>query len=247
MLRAVVIDDEKNALDVLELLITKYCKDVKIEALCQSGEAGIAAIRTYKPDLVFLDIEMPHKSGFDVINETADYLYNVIFTTAYNQFAVKAFKVSALDYLLKPIDIAELQEAVQKGKNKTGTGLLNSQLQLLISNMQQPVVNKVALPVGDAMQFFYANEIVRCESDSNYTHVYIDNGKKLTVSKTLKDVEQTLDGLGFFRVHQSHLINMNHVTKFIKSDGAYVVMTDGTNIGISRSRKELFMECFRKL
>ncbi len=249
MLKAIIIDDEQNALDVLEIQLLKFCKEVNIVAKCESGLAGIDAIKKHHPDIVFLDIEMPHKNGFDVLTETSFLNYEVIFTTAYNQFAIKAFKFSAFDYLLKPIDILELQNAIEKLKNKKNNSRIDEKIKLLFQQFQtqQKHSNKIALPIGDAMQFLEPNEILRCESESNYTHIFLSSGKKITLAKTLKEVEENIEGDPFFRVHQSHLINMNHISKYIKGDGAYVIMTDGTQISISRNKKETFLESFRKV
>ena len=249
MIKAVIIDDEKNALDVLDMQLNQFCRDVQIVAKCDSAEKGIAAIKKNNPDLVFLDIEMPHKNGFDVLKETSQFSYDVIFTTAYDQFAIKAFKYSALDYLLKPIDIVELQQAVEKAKNKKGNFNLDEKIKTLFSQLQPSAIrtSKIALPVGDGMQFMDPDEIIRCESDSNYTHIFLANGQKITMAKTLKEVEENINGSPFFRIHQSHLVNMNHVGKYIKGDGAYVIMRDGTQIAISRNKKEAFMETFRKV
>ena len=250
MLNAVLIDDEKNALEVLEMQLTQFCSNIRVAAKCNGGEEGIAAIQKYQPDLVFLDIEMPHKNGFDVLKETSRFNYEVIFTTAYDQFAIKAFKYSALDYLLKPIDILELQAAVEKARKKKKNGGLEEKLKLLLSQFEQdasPDKKRIALPVGDAMQLMFPNEILRCESDSNYTHIFLTTGKKITTAKTLKEVEESLEGLGFFRIHQSHLVNMEHVSKVVRGDGGYVVMDDGTQLTISRNRKEAFFESFRKI
>ena len=249
MINAILIDDEKNALEVLQMQLTQFCKEVNIVAMANGGAKGIEAIKKYNPDLVFLDIEMPHKNGFDVLTETSQFNYDVVFTTAYDQFAIKAFKFSALDYLLKPIDIVELQQAVEKAKQKKGNTNLDEKIKLLFSQIQpqQKLTNKIALPIGDAMQLTEPDEIIRCESDSNYTHIFLTNGKKITLAKTLKEVEENISGNPFYRIHQSHLINMNHVSKYIKGDGAYVEMKDGTHIAISRNKKEAFMETFRKV
>ena len=246
MMNAVIIDDEKNALEVLELQLSRFCPGVNVVATANGGVKGIEAIKKYKPELVFLDIEMPHKNGFDVLDETKDLNYKVVFTTAYDQFAIKAFKFSAIDYLLKPIDITELQQAVEKAKQ--GSSGLEEKMKLFLQQYQ-PASNKelIALPVGDALQFFKALDIIRCESDSNYTYIFLTSGKKILLAKTLKEIEESLQGLSFFRIHQSHLINMNHVSKFSKSEGSYVIMSDGSNLNISRNRKEVFMEQFRKI
>lgn len=249
MLTAVLIDDEKNALEVLDMQLARFCQDVTVLEKCNSGEQGIAAIRKHQPDLVFVDIEMPHVNGFDVLKATAGLHYEVIFTTAYDQFAIRAIKFSALDYLLKPVDISELQAAVKKAEEKKGTGSVGDKLNVLLQQLQQPVrkQERIALPIGDAMQFFHADEILRCESESNYTHIFLTNGKKITTAKTLKDVEESLDFFPFYRIHQSHLVNMNHISKVSKADGGYVVMDDGTQIAISRNKKEAFFESFRKV
>lgn len=249
MIKAIIIDDEKNALEVLELQLARFCAEVTVVATCDSGTRGIAAIRKHEPDLVFLDIEMPHKNGFDVLNETRGMQYDVIFTTAYDQFAIKAFKFSALDYLLKPVDILELQAAVGKVKSRKNSEGLDEKIKILLQQLQpQPrLTDKIALPVGDAMQFMLPDEIIRCESDSNYTHIYLATGKKITMAKTLKEVEENINGSPFFRIHQSHLINMNHISRYIKGDNAYIIMKDGTRIGVSRNKKEAFLETFRKI
>lgn len=250
MINAILIDDEKNALEVLEMQLARYCSDVNVVASCEGGIKGIAAIKKHNPDLVFLDIEMPHKNGFDVLSETKEINYNVIFTTAYDQFAIKAFKFSAIDYLLKPVDITELQAAVEKVKGREKIGNLDEKLKILLGELQpakQKLTHKIALPVGDSMQFMEPDDIIRCESDSNYTHIFLAGGKKITLAKTLKEVEENISGSPFFRLHQSHLVNMNHINKYVKGDSAYIIMKDGTQIGISRNKKEAFLETFRKI
>jgi two-component system, LytTR family, response regulator len=249
MIKAVIIDDEKNALEVLEMQLHQFCKDVSVIAICNGGKEGVKAIIELQPDLVFLDIEMPHVNGFDVLDQTKNMNYQVIFTTAYDQFAIKAFKFSAIDYLLKPIDIIDLQNAVEKAKKENRNYSLEDKIKLLVEQYQQPQKNnkKIALPIGNMLEFFDVDEIIRVESDSNYSHIYLTNKKKITLSKTLKDVEENIKGEPFFRVHQSHLINTNHIDKAVKGENAYVVMKDGTTITVSRNRKEDFFELFRKI
>lgn len=248
MIKAVIIDDEKNALEVLEMQLNQFCKEVTILATCNGGKDGVKAIKELQPDLVFLDIEMPHINGFDVLEQTKNLNYKVIFTTAYDQFAIKAFKFSAIDYLLKPIDIVDLQNAVKKVQKETNTHSLEDKIKLLVEQYYpQKNRQKVALPVGNMLEFFDVDEIIRVESDSNYSHIFLANQKKITLSKTLKDVEENIKGEPFFRVHQSHLINTNHVDKAVKGENAYVVMKDGTTITVSRNRKDEFFELFRKI
>lgn len=253
MIQTLLVDDEKNATEVLAILIGHHCPEIQLIGSCHSGDSAIESIVALKPDLVFLDIEMPLKNGFDVLNATQDIGYDVIFTTAYDQFAIKAFKYAAVDYLLKPVDIQELKSAVQRvvqrnalsgEKQALGRHLLEIMRQL---DSEKNKSSKIALNVGDSLQLIEAGEIVRCESDSNYTHVFLRGGRKITIARTLKEIEETLDGLGFFRIHQSHLINLEHITKFLKTDGGYLIMDDGSHLTISRSRKEKFLEKFRKV
>lgn len=249
MISTIIIDDEKNALEVLELQLSQYCKEVKVMATCNGGLKGIEAIKKHRPQLVFLDIEMPHINGFDVLNETRGLDYKVIFTTAYDRFAIKAFKYATIDYLLKPIDIVELQEAVQKVRKENQVYHLDEKISALFAQLSaaKQTPEKIALPVGNTLEFFEANDIIRIESESNYSHVFLSTGKKITLSKTLKDVAEHISGSPFFRIHQSHLINTNHILKIIKEDGAFVVMKDGANLPISRNKKEDFFELFRKI
>jgi two-component system, LytTR family, response regulator len=250
MIKAVLIDDEVNALEVLEMQLNNYCTGISIVEKCEGGEKGIAAIKQHKPDLVFLDIEMPRKNGFDVLSETRGLTYDVVFTTAYDQFAVKAFKYAALDYLLKPVDILELQAAVEKAKSKKGNAGMDDKIKMLFEQLslaQPQLSQRIALPVGDAMQLFAPDDIIRCESDSNYTYIFLAAGKKVLLAKTLKEIEETLRGLSFFRVHQSHLVNMNHISKVVKGEGSYLTMTDGASIPVSRNKKEAFMELLRRV
>jgi two-component system, LytTR family, response regulator len=248
MIKAVIIDDEKNALDVLSMQLKNYCPNVEVIKQCQGGEDGVKTIKEHNPDLVFLDIEMPKVNGFDVLEMTKTHNYKVIFTTAYDQFAIKAFKYSAIDYLLKPIDIEELKVAVSKVKSYDNTSL-ESKLNLLYQHMglNQSKLTKIALPIGDAYEMVNFTDIIRCESDSNYTTIFLTDGRKVTLSKTLKDVEDALSNTAFFRVHNSHLINSQYVSKFYKTDGGYVVMQDGKQISISRSRKDDFFEHMKKI
>ena len=249
MLTAVLIDDEPNALEVLRLLLQRYCTYVQVLACCDSAQKGMEAIKSLKPNLVFLDIEMPQKNGFDVLTETAAEHYQVIFTTAYNQFAIKAFKVSAVDYLLKPIDILELQSAVEKARKRQEQEDSSLQIRQLLHNLTghgRPL-QKVAIPVGDGMQLMPPNDIIRAESDSNYTHLFLTSGKKISLAKTLKDVEERMGGYPFFRLPQSHLVNLNHVVKIYKGENGYIITTDGAQIAISRAKKDAFMASFYKV
>lgn len=250
-MKAILIDDERDALEMLEWIIKKQTPEVEIIALCDSALDGLEKIKTLKPELVFLDIEMPQLNGFDLLERLGKYDFEVIFTTAYNQFAIKALKICALDYLLKPIDGEELKAAVQKAvsrKQKTSS----EQLEMLMNYFkpEKPKTRRVALTAADHLIFVDTNDIMYCESDSNYTTFFLkkdDKVEKVVISKTLKDVEEILEGADFFRIHASFLINMKHVSKFTRGDGGYVVMSNNQHITVSRKKKDEFFEMFSKL
>jgi two-component system, LytTR family, response regulator len=248
-MNVVLIDDEKNAIEVLQIQLAKYCKEVNIVATALGGKKGIEAIVEHQPDLIFLDIEMPNVNGFDVLEATKHLNYKIIFTTAYNQFAIKAFKFATLDYLLKPIDIIDLQKAVHKAMGFTRAVTLEHQLLALKQELGQSKINAefIALPIGDSMELIAPTDIIRCESDSNYTHIYLSKGKKVIVSKTLKEIEEKLKDLGFVRLHQSHLVNLSYIAKLHKGDNTYITLKNGDNIPISRAKRDEFMELIRKI
>ena len=247
MIHCVIIDDEVNCIEMLEWLLKTYCPNVAIDAMCDSGEKGIEAINKFKPDVVFLDIEMPRMNGFDMLEKFDKLFFDVVFTTAYNKFAIKAFNYSALNYLLKPVDPEDLQKTIQRIEEKKSTAS-KEQLNILlqnIKNLSQPV-QRIALSTSDGLIFVETKDIMYCQAESNYTNVKLTNGKKILVAKTLKDIDETLSGKDFFRLHNSYLININQIKKFVRGDGGYVVMNDDTEITISRSRRDEFFEMFAK-
>jgi two-component system LytT family response regulator len=248
MIRCVLIDDESNSLEMMEWLLKTYCPQVKIEAMCNAASKGIEAINKYKPDLVFLDIEMPHMNGFDMLEQFDKLFFDVVFCTAYDQFAIRAFKYSALNYLLKPIDPEDLKETIRRIEEKKTTPS-KEQLELLFQNIKQtvkPATQRIALTTGDGMIFVPTQDILYCQAESNYTSVILAGGKKIVVSKVLKEIDEALSGPDFFRVHNSYLINLNQISKFVRGDGGYVIMADGATVSISRSRRQEFMELFEK-
>jgi two-component system LytT family response regulator len=245
-IKTIIIDDELHCINTLSRQLEKYCPQVKLLTKCESALAGMQAIAALQPDLVFLDIEMPRMNGFEMLQQMQKINFEVIFTTAYDQFAIKAIRFSALDYLLKPIDREELQGAVEKVSLRKDRFLSNQQLEMLLSNLhhQKNGLQKIALPTMEGYELVIAAHIIRCESDGNYTQVFFKNGQKLLVSKTLKDIEELLAGHHFFRVHHSHLINLNEINRYIKGDGGYVVMSDNVNVNVARSKKDALLKFF---
>lgn len=248
MIKCVLVDDETNSLEMMEWLLKTYCPEVKVEAMCNSAELGIEAIHKYKPDVVFLDIEMPHMNGFDMLEQFDRLFFDVVFCTAYDQFAIKAFKYSALNYLLKPVDPDDLKESIRRIEEKRAVPT-REQIDLLLQNVKsvnKTTVSRIALTTNDGMIFVSTQDIIYCEAESNYTAIMLAGGKKIMVSKVLKDIDEALAGPDFFRVHNSFLININHIKKFVRGEGGYVIMDNDANISISRSRRQEFMELFSK-
>jgi len=243
VLRAIIIDDERHSCDALKMLLEKCCKDVQVITICYSAEEGIKKINDLKPQLIFLDIEMPHMNGFQMLEQLPKIDFEIIFTTSYDQYAITAFKFSALDYLLKPVDREELEKAVLKVSKKINPPV-SEQLEILLQKINQPAiaVQRIALPTMQGLEFVPVESIIHCSSSNNYTEFFLADKKKLLVSRTLKEVEDMLADHSFLRVHNSHVVNLNAITRYIKGEGGYLVMTDGSNVDVSRSRKELLMQ-----
>ncbi len=247
-IRAIIIDDEENNRESLRHLIKTYTPHVEIIAFCGSAQAAREAISEHNPNLLFLDIKMPQESGFELLDSLESINFEVIFTTAYDEYGVRAVKASALDYLLKPIEVTELIQAVQKAKVIIDQKLSNTRMQHLIQNMKDSNHNKtIALSLSDRIEFVEIKSIIRCEADNNYTTFYLKNNLKYIVSKTLKEFDELLIPSGFLRVHQSHLINLSEVKSFIKSDGGYILMRDDSQVAISRQRRESVLKILTKI
>lgn len=242
MIRAIIVDDEPYCCDTLETMLERYCSDVELITVCHSGEEAIDAIKQYHPDLVFLDIEMPRMNGFDMLQKIGNIRFEIIFTTSFDQYALKAIRFSALDYLLKPIDKDDLQTAVQKVIQRTQKPI-TQQLQLLMQKLQQPTnpINKIALPTLEGLQMVQVDYILYCESESNYTTFFLKGKQKIIVSRTLKEMEELLTDYSFARVHNSYLVNLAEVDKYIKGEGGYLILNDGSTINVSASRKKLLL------
>jgi len=243
MIKAVIIEDEKKSRDALSHLLVKYCSDVHITGSAESVKHGIEVVRTVKPELIFLDVMLPDGSGFDVLEKIRDLQFDVIFTTALEKFAIKAIKYSALDYLLKPIDVIELKTAVKKVEERKNI-LSGQNLNSLLENVKNADDNfsRITFPTGSAFEIVAVKEIIRCEASDNYTNVFLTGDRKFVVTGTLKHYEELLPEKDFVRVHHSHLINMNHVLRFLKEEGGFAVLSDGSKVEISRRKKEDFLK-----
>ncbi len=248
MIKTVIIEDEQKSRDMLAAIIQKNCPELDVIALGRDVKEGVELIRNQKPELVFLDISMPDGSGFDLLEQVAGSKFELIFATASDQHAIRAIKYSACDYLLKPIDIDELKAAVAKVIKKKNAVPNMENLQFLIQHLKRSDENfqKITLPTGNAYEIVNVKDIIRCEADGSYTTFFLSDKRKLMVSAGLKHYEELLPESEFIRVHHHHLINMNHVLRFLKEDGGYAVMSDGTRIEISRRKKEAFMEKLTK-
>jgi two-component system, LytTR family, response regulator len=243
MIQAILIDDEPNNLQNLKTLLAAYCPEVSVVGEAATALQGIELINILNPELVFLDIEMPGQSGFDLLSQLQEIRFEVIFVTAYDNYALKAIKFNALDYILKPIDIEELVSAVTRAKQRL---IDKSQLEftrLAFQNLQLPRKKKrIALASIDKIEFFDVHSIVRCMGESNYTRFYFDDGEIRLVSKPLSEYEELLSEFDFIRVHKSHLVNGSKIISFIKKDGGYLLTSDGSSVPVSRRRKDELLE-----
>ncbi len=248
MIRSLLVDDEVSCTDILSWQLETYCPQVEVVGISNDPVNAIDQIRELKPELIFLDIEMPGMNAFELIEKLRPLQFDIIFITAYNQFAVQAFKEKAIDYLLKPVDPTDLKTAIEKASNKQLTASsekLDSLLQLFREQLH--VNKKIALPTGDGMRFVNVDLIVRCESDNNYTFVCLQSGERILITKTLKQIEESLTPYPFYRVHQSHLVNLNHIQKYVKDQGGFLLMSDDSVISVARQRKEGLMDLFSRL
>ncbi|GAB2823113.1 LytR/AlgR family response regulator transcription factor [Ferruginibacter profundus] len=243
MISAIVIDDETKGRLALREKLTAYCPQVEIVAEATNGQEALMLIQHHKPQLIFLDIEMPRMNGFEMLNELPEKNFHIIFTTAYDQYAIKAIKYAAFDYLLKPIDIEELRTAVSKIDIRESSQT-KKQVELLSQNMQQQKkqLSRLAIPTLEGLLFYAINDIIQLEANSNYTNIYLVNKIKITASKTLKEFEELLPDDIFFRTHHSHLINLNYIKRYIKGDGGQIELQNGNYVDVSRRKKEEFLK-----
>lgn len=244
MIHALIIDDETKARNILRHYLETNIEHPMELREADSADAALSILNDYSPALVFLDVEMPVKSGFDFLVEIPSPAFDVIFTTAFNQYAIQAIRFSALDYLLKPIDPEELKSAVNRHlENKASKDSQKELYQNLMQNLkkQDPAEFKIAIRSAEGSHFFHTKDIIRLEADSSYTHIFLSNGKRFTASKTLKYLEEMLDGHGFMRVHKTHLINPAYISK-VNPDHTMATMSDGSEVEVSRRKKDELKE-----
>ena len=248
MIRCVIVEDEEIARKVLKSLLAQYCQDVMVCAEADDVASGKTMIEMFRPDLVFLDIEMPGGSGFKLLNSIENIDFEVVFITAYEQFAIKAIRHDALDYILKPIDPKELVAAVEKVKEAKYKKTLKKQYDNLLKNLdpEQLVVRKISISTTDKIHLIDVDDIIRCESDNYYTKIFFKDGNNLLVSKTLKEMDQKLEEYDFVRTHKSHLVNMRCIKNFIK-DEMMVVLNNNVKVPVSKRKKEKIMEVINNL
>lgn len=235
---AIIVDDEKNGRENLTGLIKSHCPQIRIVGEANSVTQAISEIQEKQPQLIFLDIEMPGGSGFQLLEHFKDFPFEVIFVTAYDNYAIKAIRFSASDYILKPINLNELISAVDKVSQRIKLQSENERIRQLYLNTLHPANPKIGLPTIDRVEFVEVKSIIRCQGESNYTHLYFTDKKPLLVAKTLIEFEELLAEYGFIRVHKTHLVNLHHVTSFTKNDGGVLSLSNGDSVCISRRRKD---------
>ena len=240
-MRAILIDDELDSLESLQAELNTYRPDIEILAACDDPRVGLKEIINSNPDVIFLDIEMPHLNGFELLESLNTIDFDVIFVTAYDEYAVRAFEFNAADYLLKPVMKSKLLQAIDRLDERNQRGLSKQELSALVTNLHVRGMENIALPTSDGFEFVHVNEIMFMKSESNYTWVHMATESKYLLSKTLKDMASMIAFPQFFRAHQSYLVNLNHVKKYVRGKGGYLVLRNGEHIPVSRANKEALM------
>jgi len=249
MIRAIIVDDELNSRETLKLMLERYCPKVEVVAMSDGFEDALRDINMFKPDVVFLDIQMPDGSGFKLLEQFEEIDFFVIFTTAFEEYALKAFKYNAIDYILKPIVAKDLSDAVEKVSKNLNSNDFNIQsIKGILNDLkQQKKSKKIVLSTAEGMHIVDTENIIRCESDDYYTKFFFVDGSTMLISKTLKEHEELLSDSDFFRPHKSHLINLKYVKSYIKTDGGSLIMNDGKEIPVSRRKREKILEILHQL
>jgi len=237
-IKSIIVDDEKHGRENLSGILRQYCPDVDLLGDADSVDTAVLLIQKYNPDLVFLDIEMPKANGFQLLEHFKDFRFEVIFVTAYDNFAIKAIRFSAADYILKPININILQVAVDKVTIRIQQKQENLRLKQLVYNISQPGNPRIGLPTADRIEFVEVHKIIRCQGEGNYTHIYFEGNRHLLVAKTLVEFEDLLHEFSFIRVHKTHLVNLKYVVTYLKTGGGILQLSSGETVAVSRRRKE---------
>ena len=242
MISCIIVDDQEICREALKDLIDDHFANLSIVAIATNGKDAIKQINKHHPDVVFLDVEMPGMTGFEMLAKFDHINFEIIFTTAQDKYTLQAIKSSALDYLIKPVLLKDLKSAVNKVAKRKQPQL--HQIEALLKNISPPKesIKRIALPTLEGLTFVQVDEIVHCDADNNNTVFYFINGKSLLITKTLKDVEDLLTGKDFCRIHNSYFININHIKKYVRGNGGYVVMNNGNNLSVSRARKDEFLK-----
>ncbi|HEX5150571.1 MAG TPA: LytTR family DNA-binding domain-containing protein [Parafilimonas sp.] len=246
MINAILIDDEMHCLKTLDALLKEYCPEVHIVDKCSDAKTALKAIEKFKPELVFLDIEMPHMNGFEMLEQFSEISFAVVFTTSYDQYAIKAFRFSALDYLLKPVEPKQLIAAVHKIQSQKKLPEAE-QFQMFLNKVhnKENIFPKIPIPTSDGYELIPAEQVLFCEADDNYTYFNLKNKKKIIACRMLKEVEEQLENFSFFvRIHHSYIVNIKEVSRYVRGEGGYVIMSDGSSVNVSRSRKETLLKWF---
>jgi two-component system LytT family response regulator len=241
MIKAVIVDDEQNNIDNLVQLLAKHCQQVQVTGHALNADDGEEVLHALQPDLVFLDIQMPGKTGFDLLRSITFRNFAVIFVTAYDNYGIQAIKFSAIDYLLKPVNAEELKHAVSKAIELYTTkkqNLLLENLLLQLQQTQQKEQHRIALPSSKETRFILTADIIRCEASNNYTTFFIRGNEKIMVSKPIYEYEEILSGYHFIRCHQTHLVNKHYIKSWVKEDGGYLLLADETKIPVSKQKRE---------
>jgi two-component system, LytTR family, response regulator len=242
MIKAIIIDDEQHCVQALISDLQNHCPSIEVLNTCFSAKEGIMAIKKLDPDLIFLDVEMPWMNGFEMLEIVGEIKFSIIFTTAHDEFAAKAFRISAVDYLLKPIDATDLKAAVHKVENKMEQGSSLHHISNLLRNIRHPSgEHRIALPQREGYEFIDVSTIVYCQAEGAYTKVFILDKKPMLISRTLGDVEELLPPEIFQRIHHSTLINVTYISQFLRTDGGYVVLKNGEKLSVSKAKKEMLM------
>jgi len=248
MIRTVVIEDEKHSRTLLMELLHEHCKQVNVVAEADSVKSGLTAIAEEKPELVFLDIELQSETSFEILEKLPEINFELVFTTAFDHYALKAIKFCAIDYLLKPIDLNDLLIAVAKAEKRLNHEYLNKNLEALLNNIKTGSQNnhRIALPTLEGLIFVSVSDIIYCESSGPYTRFFLKQPNKIVTSKHLKEYEDLLSGYNFFRIHKSYLVNLQEIQKYIRGDGGQLIMSNGAALTVSKQRKEKFLQIYSR-